>query len=102
MKRTYDIEVEEEKDFTVEFTAEPHKEDDGIGAYEFWGMKGHDSQPYISCERSDITWKKELHSDEQNKQIEQYLEKNYETIETEFCKEYEDNLPDKADFIDEN
>ena len=31
----------------VQFEGKPRKEDAGIGAYEYWGAKGYDSQPYL-------------------------------------------------------
>jgi hypothetical protein len=42
--------VEElDTDAEVEVTNISH-EDDGIGDYEFWGERGHDSRPYVSVE----------------------------------------------------
>lgn len=40
--------------FRLTITAESHIEDGGIGAYEFWGTKGYDSQPYETLEDAEL------------------------------------------------
>ena len=69
----------------VEFTGNPHPCDDGIGGYEFWGGKGYDSRPYVSCEDT-IDWDRTLYSDRENSIIEKYLEENEEEIDSQLCK----------------
>lgn len=64
----------------VEFTGQLRVENDGIGAYEFWGARGYDSgHDYFVCE--DILWDKEMHTSEENELIEEYLTLNFKEIE---------------------
>jgi hypothetical protein len=79
----YEIEVLE-----VEFEATPRWEDDGIGDYEYWGCKGNNSDPYVSCEYHGITWDKTKYSDLENVMIEEWLINNFERLENRFCEEF--------------
>jgi len=77
-----EIEINDEL-IEVEFEGEIAIENDGIGHYEYWGQKcydkGHDYPVLYSC-----TWERSLFTDEQNDEIEKYLDKNIKQIEDEF------------------
>lgn len=51
--RIDDVEEDEAIDAEVEVESISH-EDSGIGDYEFWGFKGHDSNPYVEVEGTII------------------------------------------------
>jgi len=70
----------------VEFTGNPHKCDDGIGSYEYFGFRGNDSRTYVSCEDT-IDWDRKLYSDSENAIIEKHLEKNEEEIDKKLCED---------------
>ena len=57
----------------VEFKVKGQYLDFGIGSYEYWGMRGYDSQ--MGWEIDDITWDKSLYSEEDNKWIDDYVER---------------------------
>ena len=86
---TIEFEIPFNEEFLyVDFEADPKMEDDGIGSYEFWGAKGHDSRPYLSCERHGIWWNRSLFDEEQNRVVGDYLDYNYEKIEEKFCNKF--------------
>lgn len=66
----------------VELLGEGRWEDDGIGSYEFWGMRGYDSRPYI--EVVDVTFDKEAYSKEDCALINQWIDDNYGEVYDEF------------------
>jgi hypothetical protein len=76
----------------VEFKANPTWQDDGIGSYEYWGCKGYDSHPYLSCEEHGIEWDKKEFTEQENEMIDEWLneEKNFKSLEEKFCEKYED------------
>ena len=78
----------EELDLDVDFDGNPHKCDDGIGYYEFWGQKGFDSNPYISCEDT-IDWNKSLYTKEENEIIDNWLIDNYGLVDEKLCENYD-------------
>jgi len=81
-----EVEFSEEDIREVEFWGNPHSCDGGIGSFEFWGFKGYDSQPYVSCEDT-IDWDRKLYSDSENAIIEKHLEKNEEEIDKKLCED---------------
>jgi hypothetical protein len=79
-----EFEVSYENEIYVEFYGNASMENDGIGSYEYWGIKGYDKgQDYWMVE--EITWDKEKYTEEQNKIIEKYLEDNWDEIHDELC-----------------
>lgn len=66
------------KYFGVEFEADPRWENDGIGGYEYWGQKCHDTgRDYVSLEQyGDPVWDKAKHTDEENLIIEEFKKGN--------------------------
>ena len=69
---------------TVEFIL--RKENSGEGHYEFWGFTGFDKgQDYYECDKYE--WDKSLYTDEQNKEIEEYLETRFDHILQKINKE---------------
>jgi len=51
------------------------KENDGIGAYEYWGSKSYDSgSDYLNLE--ELNWDKTLYTEEQNKLILDWVNEN--------------------------
>jgi len=93
----YDIEIGE-KVLTVTFEAFPRIENDGIGSYEFWGMKGYDAgQNYISLEHyGSPTWNPEDYTCEENKAIAAFINDPIllKRLENYFCQEYANQLND--------
>lgn len=79
---TKEIEINDEL-IEVEFEGELATDNDGIGEYEYWGRKeydkGHDYPVLYSC-----IWERSLFTDEQNDEIEKYLDRNIEQIEQDF------------------
>ena len=75
----------------VEFEGEPQWENSGIGDYEFWGSREHDSgQDYVSFEQNgNPTWDKSKYNHDENEAIELYTQTvQFETFCDEFCKRY--------------
>lgn len=104
-------EIEYEKDgeaecVTVTFEAEPRWENDGIGAYEYWGAKcfdkGHD---YVSLEHNgNPTWKEADYTEEENKVIKEFQNdpKKWEILCERFCEEYGEQGRDDEDYRDDD
>lgn len=80
--------------FRLSLAAETHIEDDGIGAYEFWGSKGYDVQLYESLEGAyfdfnvldlydengdEIAYNEKIHGH----LLEQWLDDKYDEVEQE-------------------
>jgi hypothetical protein len=75
----------------VEFEGEPQWENSGIGDYEFWGSREHDSgQDYVSFEQNGLpTWDKSKYNDDENEAIELFTKTvNFENFCQEFCERY--------------
>jgi hypothetical protein len=71
---------------TVEVEFILWKENSGEGHYEFWGFTGVDEgQDYY--ESDSYEWDKSLYTDEQNKEIEDYLEQRFDHILQKINKE---------------
>jgi hypothetical protein len=83
-----EFEDAEREDCEVVFEGFPKLVDDGIGAYEFWGSKGHHSDWSVQCE--DVTWNMIQYTDEENAIIEKYIDKAADQL----CAEYEPPEPD--------
>jgi hypothetical protein len=84
-----DIELIELDD--IEFEGEPQWENSGIGDYEFWGSREHDSgQDYVSFEQNgNPTWDKSKYNDDENEAIELYTKtEQFENFCDEFCRRY--------------
>ena len=73
----------------VEFQAFPKWDNDGIGAYEYWGTRYYDKGvDYVSLE-NDPTWDMSKYTDYQNNIIEHLPAKRWDEIRNTFCIEYE-------------
>ena len=73
----YEIEYEKDGEYeylTVTFQAEPRWENDGIGAYEYWGAKGYDrGHDYVSLEYyGDPTWNESDYTEDENRIINEF------------------------------
>lgn len=75
------------EDLLVEFYGYPRWEDNGIGAYEFWGEVGHHTEMNSVCD--EIFWDRQNYSDEENTIIKSYLNENYFEIATELEELFE-------------
>jgi hypothetical protein len=80
----------EELDLEVELEAEITLENDGIGSYEYWGMKCYDAGTDY-YEVTGLEYDQSLYSKEQIEVIEKYLDDNIDEINTTIVKEYEKN-----------
>lgn len=91
MELDYDIESGD-KLITVTFEAFPRLESDGIGGYEFWGMRGYDEgKKYVSLEHfGNPKYKMEDYTPEENSEIKKFMndEKQFKKLEELFCKMY--------------
>lgn len=84
------------KDLMVTLEAEIGECDDGIGSYEFWGMKGYDSHKYIGCLDEDITIKNaDEFTQEELNFINDYIGENFSQLEQRLVDGY-----DPDDYID--
>ena len=87
-----------EEGLDVTFEAFPRMENDGIGSYEFWGMKGYDAgHNYVSLEHyGSPTWNPENYTCKENQAIADFLnnEKQLIKLEDYFCKEYANQVDD--------
>jgi hypothetical protein len=60
------------KDKLIECVIDYEIANHGIGAYEFWGIKGHDNQQYIEVE--------DINPCVPDKEIEKYIDDNFELL----------------------
>jgi hypothetical protein len=74
----------EEEWLNVEFYGDASVENDGIGSYEYWGFKGYDKgHNYFIVE--NITWDKSKYTEQQNQEINKYLENNWDEVHDQLC-----------------
>jgi len=74
----------EEEWLNVEFYGDASVENDGIGSYEYWGFKGYDhGHDYFIVE--NITWDKNKYTEQQNQEINKYLENNWDKVHDQLC-----------------
>lgn len=84
MTITETIEIDESNFLEVEFEAEIEWENDGIGAYEFWGECGVDYGHNYQVLTDYPTWNHNLYSFEENWLIAIHLIANLKSIEKSF------------------
>jgi hypothetical protein len=66
-------------------TAYVTTQDDGIGSYEFWGMRGYDSSPYRAVSDDGIQIEDvEQFSEHEKQLIIDYIDNNFEELEKRF------------------
>lgn len=103
MNKTFELEVEElgarENAVIIPVEVEYIWDNDGIGAYEYWGAKGFDSGvDYVNIEKA--TWDKTGFTPEEVAQVEKLIDKNLEDwaaeIEEEAANDFDE--PDEPDF----
>lgn len=69
----------EELDIEVELYCSLITENDGIGGYEYMGHKEYDAgEDYLVVE--EMTWDKSLYTEEENKIIQEEINKNWDKI----------------------
>jgi hypothetical protein len=85
-------------DGEVELTADLHWENSGIGWYQFGSATEFDAgQDYL--ELDDLSWDKTLYTEEQNKIIGEYIDKNMDELNTIIPEKAEDDYdPRNEDF----
>lgn len=81
MTVTLSIEVPTDDNIiSVELDCELSWENNGIGGYEFWGMKGYDKgEDYLVVDSED--WDRNKYTEEENTLIAKYVSDNFEDIE---------------------
>ena len=103
MKHEFTLEVElpNRKDLVqIPVTVESEWDNDGIGAYEYWGSKGFDKgNDYV--EIYDVDWDKTGYTPEEVEIVEAAIDDNMEAwatqIEGEFEPDYDYPEPDDRD-----
>lgn len=91
IKKVIEIEWQDDKGewqcLAPQFTADVYVENDSIGDYEYWGNKEYDSRPdYYTID--NLEWNTKEFTEEENKIIEYWVEKNYADIEEQMTKNY--------------
>ena len=87
---TYKIKIEQgDKTIDVILKAGIEK-DTGIGSYEYWGFREHDSgsgKLYVT----DIDWDFKMYTDDENEIISKYIDDNWDELNdkiVESCEDY--------------
>lgn len=95
-KQDQEVILEHDEGFVdVVLTVEYSLENDGIGAYEFWGSQEFDhGRTYAVIE--NMTWDRNKHTPEENTAIEKYLEneENYNVLRDELSERLDKDLED--------
>lgn len=74
----------EDKLLEVELECDMLLQNNGIGAYEYWGYRGYDrGQDYWECD-GPIEWNKKAYTEQENKAIEEYIQENEGKLQEEF------------------
>ena len=81
---TVEVELTEDKYLDVDFTGDISYDDVGIGSYEYWGIKGVDTQ--MAWVIDDLYWDKTLYSQEENTEIERWYHENISYLEDKIIK----------------
>lgn len=71
------------------FCANIYMTDDGIGYYEYAGIRGYDKGQQYATMDEEATWNREDFTPEQNMIIEQYYKENPDAVHDQLYKEYE-------------
>ena len=84
-----------ETDFLYpDFCAKVVTENNGVGSYEYAGIRGHDKgQDYITIE-DDISWDRENFTDTQNATISAWFQNNQPRVEDELFEKYKSDMKD--------
>ena len=69
----------------VEFRVKGQYVDFGIGSYEYWGMRGYDSQ--MGWEIDEVTWNKSLYSNEDNEYIDGWVDRHMDDFINDIAKD---------------
>jgi hypothetical protein len=96
MNITEEIEINGEL-IEVEFSADCHVENNGIGAYNYWGVKCFDAGTNSVELDDDIEWDKEKYTDEQNQLIANQPKEFWDRLEDAFCVQYSEREPPDYD-----
>lgn len=85
----------ENDNYCVTFEAKITKEDDGIGSYEYWGMRGYDSSPYLCVDDNFgiMIESVETYTPEQLEIINAYIDENFSELEKRLVKEFKKENP---------
>lgn len=101
MNWEYEIEYEKDGEYeylAVTFQAEPRWENDGIGAYEYWGAKGYDrGHDYVSIEYyGDPTWNESDYTEDENRVINEFRNdpKKWAKLCEYICEKYAEGHDD--------
>jgi len=105
MTITEEIEINGEL-LEVEFTGDCSIENDGIGAYEYWGAKCYDPGRDYAIMDDNLTWDRTKYTDEQNAAIEAF---DKTKLDERFCEQFEqereermqDDAIDRAEYYRE-
>lgn len=81
---TIEIELSEDKYLDVSLTANLSYGNQGIGPYEYWGIRGNDVQ--MGWEMDDYSWDETLYTAEENRAIAEHLIKYDDVIYNDFVK----------------
>jgi len=81
--------------FDVQYFATPEWENDGIGSYEYWGMKGYDAGQDYPVLNDFPEWDKSIYTESENWLIAIHLITNLQRIEERFFSMLrEETIPD--------
>ena len=72
----------------VELIADGAVSNDGIGHYEYWGMRGFDSGTRY-WETYEVTYKRDEYSEQEQNIIDKYISSNEKEIGQSFSEEWE-------------
>ena len=102
MNWEYEIEYEKDGEYeylTVTFQAQPRWENDGIGAYEYWGAKCYDKgHDYVSLEHyGDPTWNEADYTEDENRVINEFRSnpKRWAKLCEYICEKYAEGDDDR-------
>ena len=77
--------------FRAELIAFPEKEVGGTLEYEDNPNALYDKYIYISCEKHGIKYKNKKYTEDQKKSIYDFMQQNWQMIESEFIREFSKN-----------
>jgi hypothetical protein len=76
------------------FSARIIIENDGIGSYEYAGIRGYDKGQDYPAIQDDPTWDRENFTDIQNVTISEWYKINYERVEEELYEQFKKDSKD--------
>jgi hypothetical protein len=100
MKTTVEMELEIPENIHPDgyiypdFSCDIRMENDGIGSYEYAGIRGYDRGQDYPEPQDEITWDQENFTDKQNEFIKSWLEKNDGKVTDKLCKKYMEDAKD--------